>query len=69
MFLSDKEVRRLTGTSDRAEATAWLAKNGIRHWVNAAGKIIVPASAIDAQAPESAGGWSPDFSGLPRARA
>lgn len=64
VFLSDAQVRRLTGTSDKQAAARWLAANGIRHWINAAGKIIVPASAVDQGAPSPTGGWSPDFSRL-----
>ena len=64
MFLTDQQVRRLTGTTDKTKAVEWLAKAGIRHWVNAAGKIIVPASAVDQSAPSQGGGWTPDFSRL-----
>lgn len=65
-FLTDSEVRRLTGTGEKLEQLEYLREKGIRHWgPNRAGKIIVPRSAIDGE-PEVqiTGGWAPDFKSL-----
>lgn len=65
-FLTDRDLRHLTGIPGRGPdvTTArarWLAQAGIRHWVNAAGKIVVPRSAIDTpQESREAPSWSPD---------
>jgi hypothetical protein len=65
-FLSDAEIRRLTGSSVKAEQIRYLQQQGIRHWgPNLAGKIIVPRSAIDnPPAAVTLGAWSPDFTKL-----
>ncbi len=65
MFLTDKQVRRLTGlpAAERAAQIQWLEAHRVRHWVNAAGKPIVPVSEITAPgASPPPGGWAPDFS-------
>lgn len=63
MFLSDRQVRRLTGENEKSAQIRWLVAQGVRHWVNAAGKPIVPVSEIEAPGTRAtAPGWSPDFS-------
>lgn len=66
MFLTDAQVTRLTGEREKGAQIGWLKANGVRHWVNAQGKAVVPVSAIDApwKPPEEQPGWSPDFSGV-----
>lgn len=63
VFLTDSQVRRLTGLNDKDAQLDWFRSKGIRHWENAAGKPIVPVCEIErpGQVPTS-GGWSPDFS-------
>lgn len=64
MFLTDRQVRRLTGELNKTAQISWLESNRIRHWINAAGKPIVPCSEIATPGamPLAAGGWTPDFS-------
>jgi hypothetical protein len=66
MFLTDRQIIRLTGLREKSAQVKWLVDHQIRHWVNAAEKPVVPCSAIDAPwKPEpSAATWSPDFSKL-----
>lgn len=46
-FLSNEELVTLTGYKVAAYQIRWLAREGIRHWVNRAGRPVVPISAID----------------------
>lgn len=62
MFLTDAQVRRLTGEQEKSAQVRWLVKEGVRHWVNACGKPVVPCSAIDTPWKSEPQGWAPDFS-------
>ena len=65
MFLTDAEIRRLTGLRGREQQIEWLVRHGIRHFVNAAGKPIVPKSVIDTPWKQTEGtAWAPDYSKL-----
>ena len=67
-FLTDAHIRKLTGLREKAAQIGWLKANGVRHFVNAAGKPVVPWSAIDAPGSNyTVTGWTPDFSQLPGA--
>lgn len=63
MFLTDAQIRRLTGHREKHAQADWLRANGVRYWVNAAGKPIVPCTEITSPgAAPVAPGWQPDFS-------
>jgi hypothetical protein len=47
MFLTAAELAELTGYKLPGKQRAWLARNGIAHWVNAAGRPVVPRAAIE----------------------
>lgn len=47
MFLTPDDLRILTGYRIPAYQIRWLTRNGIRHWVNRAGRPVVPRAAID----------------------
>ena len=53
MFLSPDQIRELTGYKTPRCQIAWLVRNGVKHWIAATGRPVVPKSAID-------GGGSPD---------
>lgn len=69
-FLKPEEVAELTGIrTGRAGKTrlelqiAWLRTSGLRFWVNACGRPIVPRTAIDgrpSEAPPASTAWVPD---------
>ncbi len=63
LFLEPEEIRTLTGRATKGKQIEWLRQNGIRFWVNACGKPIVPRSAIDGGV-EAAPVRTPDFSEL-----
>lgn len=63
-FLTKANIRTLTGLEDKAEQVAWLRKNGVHHFVNAAGKIIVTWGAVDGLAGSQPRTWSPDYSAI-----
>lgn len=65
-FLSDRDVRRLTGLLEKGAQVAWLQDNGVHHWVSACGKPVVPWSAVEHPDARSspAKGWAPDFTHL-----
>lgn len=46
-FLTDEEIERLTGRKKRSLQVRELTRMGIAHQVNAAGKVIVEAAALD----------------------
>jgi hypothetical protein len=50
MFLTPDELRDLTGYKVAFAQIRWLTKNGIRHWIAATGRPVVPRSAIDGTA-------------------
>lgn len=52
MFLTRDQVQELTGTRVRAKQLAWLARQGILHWQNVAGRVVVPVSAIEGRKSE-----------------
>lgn len=47
MFLTPDELRDLTGYRMPSAQIRWLTRNGIRHWIAATGRPVVPRSAID----------------------
>ena len=52
LFLTREEVAELTGAKTRAKQVQVLQRNGVRHWINAAGWPVVARSAVDGlQAP------------------
>lgn len=58
MFLTPAELAELTGYKIPAYQVRWLVRNGVRHWINRAGRPVVPRSAIDGSArPENDGGF------------
>lgn len=54
MFLTEEELRTLTGYSQRAYQVRWLKRNGLPHWVAKGGRVIVPKEALS-------GNKEPDF--------
>lgn len=54
-LLSDQEVIKLTGYRRPSTQAKWLKANKIRHWINGAGRVIVPCSALDAVGVEKQG--------------
>lgn len=66
MFLTKRQLHALTGIpSDQTAAQlAYLNMRGIRNFgINAAGRLVVPCSAIDAPyKPPEMPTWTPDFS-------
>jgi len=46
-FLTREEIIDLTGYKVRPKQIEWLLRNGVRHWVAATGRPVVPRSAID----------------------
>jgi hypothetical protein len=42
-FLSDEDIVILTGYKRSGDQVAWLKRNGVPHWVNAAGRPVVRA--------------------------
>lgn len=47
MFLSREQVEELTGYKKPVCQLRWLVANGVRHWVDRAGRPKIPCSAID----------------------
>ncbi len=46
LFLTRDEVHQLTGYKISKKQIEWLTRNGVRHWVPATGRPVVPRSAI-----------------------
>jgi hypothetical protein len=46
-FLTAGEVIELTGYKAAKKQIEWLTRNGVKHWVPATGRPVVPRSAID----------------------
>lgn len=51
-FLSRDELAELTGAKTKARQIAVLQRNGIRHWINAAGQPLVPRCVLAGVAPD-----------------
>lgn len=64
MFLTRAQIRTLTGSNEPKAQYAWLTAQGIRCWVNLAGRVMVPTSAIDGSPQPEAQPWTPDFRNL-----
>lgn len=47
VFLESGEIAELTGRKIKSKQIETLRQMGMRFWVNAAGKPVVPRSAID----------------------
>jgi hypothetical protein len=59
-FLDPEDIAELTGCKLKARQIEQLRKMGLPFWVNAAGRPVVPRSAIDGQgAAEQDKGWTP----------
>lgn len=59
LFLTDEEIRELTGRAHRGRQIAWLRTSGIPFHVNAAGRPIVARAHFMPQAPTPSPTWSP----------
>jgi hypothetical protein len=62
LFLTDDELRQLTGRPQKSRQIAWLRNNGIPFRVNATGHPVVTRSAIDShqeQPAPPARRWTP----------
>lgn len=57
MFLTREQVEELTGYKKPVCQLRWLVANGVRHWVDRAGRPKIPCSAIDGTSakPDDAG--------------
>jgi hypothetical protein len=51
IFLTADELIELTGYKLSRCQVRWLIKNGVKHWVPATGRPVVPRSAIDGASP------------------
>lgn len=61
LFLTDEEVRELTGRARKGDQVAWLRTAGIAFFVNAAGRPIVTRAQFTGAAPQAANApaWTP----------
>lgn len=59
-LLTADEVKELTGYEQPSRQSAWLRKEGIKHFQNSKGRVIVPAAALLSDQPIST--EEPDFS-------
>jgi hypothetical protein len=61
-FLSRDEIAELTGAKTKARQIAILQRNGVRHWINAAGQPVVARCVLEGVAPEKNADqdWSPN---------
>lgn len=50
MFLTPDELRELTGYRTASAQIRWLTQNGVKHWIAATGRPVVPRAAIDGTA-------------------
>lgn len=66
MFLTDAQLRDLTGYRLAAYQVRWLQKAGIHHYVRADGKPRVPVSAVDNPISGRKAVVQPDFTALRR---
>lgn len=48
-FLTAEQLRELTGYVKPSKQIEWLTRNGIRHFVNAYGRPVVPAGLVDSK--------------------
>ena len=65
MFLSQEEVRELTGAGTKAGQIRTLCQNGIRHTIKANGWPCVPRAAVLGQhhQPQESATWKPRKAG------
>ena len=63
MFLTPEELKQLTGYARPSNQARRLKKLGLRHWINARGRVVVPRSAVEGK-PSERKTFEPDFSGL-----
>ena len=47
LFLTREQMIELTGYKQAPNQIAWLARNGVRHWVAGTGRPVVPRSGLD----------------------
>lgn len=47
MFLTDAQLKKLTGRTQAAAQCRWLKRNGIRHFRNRLGKVVVTQAALE----------------------
>jgi hypothetical protein len=64
LFLTPEQVQELTGYRQFRAQIRWLQQAGLRHWVRADGRPVVPVAAIEQlAAPDKEDrGPGPDFS-------
>jgi hypothetical protein len=60
-FLSAEDIKTLTGRKNKTQQIEWLRNNGVQHYINMAGRPVVPKTAISGiQQPASKqAGWKP----------
>lgn len=66
MFLTDEQLRELTGRQRPAAQIRWLRANGLRHWVRADGHPVVPVSAVEGREQAAPVRSQPNFAALRR---
>lgn len=54
LFLDAEQLVQLTGYVQKSSQVRWLQRNGIRHFVRADGRAIVPVSSINPTAEQPA---------------
>lgn len=45
-FLSAEDIIILTGRKNKTQQIEWLRRNGVQHYINMAGRAVVPKTAI-----------------------
>lgn len=63
-LLSEEEVQDLTGRKYPSRQADWLRKQGIRYYINAAGRVKVPTAALTEPHTHQMGRTEPNFKGL-----
>jgi hypothetical protein len=66
-WLTDDELRELTGYVRARHQARWLADNRIKFYINALNKVRVPREAVAGVAPPAKKRTEPDFSKVRRA--
>lgn len=64
LFLQEKDIDEFTGIKGRKPEkielqSKWLKEHRVKHWVNAARRIIVPRAVIEQNAPSAPEPWQP----------
>lgn len=60
-FLSTEDIQILTGRKNKTQQIEWLRRNGVQHYINMAGRAVVPKTAITGiqQQAQKQTGWKP----------